>query len=184
LVFPYYDRLSARRQRIYRASDAIKRIEIPDVAALQPLARAIEPALALERREAVEKACQALVDALNAQLATPRVRVVVLARRPNNDAYELQGLYEPMVEERADAINDLTGGVARITVWMRTAQKQQVVKFRTFLRTLLHEVCHHLDYELYKLAETFHTEGFYARESALVRELLNLPGAAAGYAPP
>jgi hypothetical protein len=36
----------------------------------------------------------------------------------------------------------------------------------------VHEVCHHVDYELYKLAETFHTEGFYARESALTRELL------------
>jgi hypothetical protein len=33
-------------------------------------------------------------------------------------------------------------------------------------------MCHHFDYELYKLPETFHTEGFYARESALVRELL------------
>jgi len=57
-------------------------------------------------------------------------------------------------------------------VWMRTAKKENVVKFRTFLRTLLHEVCHHLDYELYKLAETFHTEGFYARESALMRDLM------------
>jgi len=46
------------------------------------------------------------------------------------------------------------------------------VKFRTFLRTLLHEVVHHLDYEHYGLAETFHTEGFYARESALLRDLL------------
>jgi hypothetical protein len=52
----------------------------------------------------------------------------------------------------------------------------QVVKFRTFLRTLVHEVCHHLDYELYKLAETFHTVGFYARESAMVRELLGEAG--------
>jgi len=47
------------------------------------------------------------------------------------------------------------------------------VKFRTFLRTLVHELAHHLDYELYKLAETFHTEGFYARESALMHDLLN-----------
>ena len=64
---------------------------------------------------------------------------------------------------------------------MRTAEKENVVKFRTFLRTLLHEVCHHLDYELYKLAETFHTEGFYARESGLMRELM---GEARDDAPP
>ena len=55
---------------------------------------------------------------------------------------------------------------------MRTAQKKQVVAFRSFLRTVVHEVCHHLDYELYKLPETFHTEGFYKRESALANALL------------
>jgi hypothetical protein len=55
---------------------------------------------------------------------------------------------------------------------MRTAQKKQVVAFKTFLRTLIHEVCHHLDYELFALEETFHTEGFYKRESTLVGALL------------
>jgi hypothetical protein len=91
------------------------------------------------------------------------VIIRVLERRPANSEGELQGLYEP---------DEVTGGAARITVWMRTAQREQVVKFKTFLRTLVHELCHHVDYELYKLAETFHTEGFYARESALTRELL------------
>jgi len=161
--FAYYDRLSAASQRTYRKSDAIRRVEIPDVPALMPLARAIEPALAAASRPAVEKACQALVDGLDSQLRTPPVRVRVLERRPANASGELQGLYEP---------DEVTGGTARITVWMRTAQRVQVVKFRTFLRTLVHEACHHLDYELYKLAETFHTEGFYARESMLMRELL------------
>jgi hypothetical protein len=166
MPFAYYDRLDPERQRIYRKSDALKCIAIPEVAALMPLARAIEAALAEANRAVVEKACQSLVDAANAQLAAPVVRVRVLERRPANSGGELQGLYEP---------DEVTGGVARITVWMRTAQRVQVVKFRTFLRTLVHEVCHHLDYELYKLPESFHTEGFYARESALMRELLGEP---------
>ena len=55
---------------------------------------------------------------------------------------------------------------------MRTAARKDVVAFKTFLRTLIHELCHHLDYELYKLPETFHTEGFYKRESTLVGALL------------
>jgi len=54
---------------------------------------------------------------------------------------------------------------------MRTAQRRQIVAFRTFLRTLLHELCHHLDYELLKLTESFHTEGFYQRESSLLNQL-------------
>ncbi|HUQ28539.1 MAG TPA: hypothetical protein VM051_08105 [Usitatibacter sp.] len=163
MPFAYFDKLSTRSKRTYRKSDAIARVEVPDVATLVPVAEAIAPALAAESVAAVQRTCQALVDALNARLGTPPVVVKVLERRPANSDYELQGLYEP---------DEVTGGRARITVWMRTAKKEQVVKFRTFLRTLLHEVCHHLDYELYQLAETFHTEGFYARESALMRELL------------
>ena len=163
MPFAYYDKLSAASKRTYRRSDGIVRIDVPDIASLMPLARAIEPALAGAKRAEVERACQALVNAINAQLATPRVEVRVLERRPSDSWGELQGLYDP---------DEVTGGAARISVWMRTAQKVQVVKFRTFLRTLLHEVVHHLDYELYKLPETFHTEGFYARESALMRALL------------
>lgn len=49
---------------------------------------------------------------------------------------------------------------SRMKLWMRTAKRRQVVAFKTFLRTLLHEVCHHLDYECLKLKDSFHTEGF------------------------
>ena len=161
--FAYYDTLSPRSKKTYRASDRIERVLVPDVAALQPAARAVGPALEAEDRAAVEQACQALVDGLNARLETPPVVVRVLERRPADETSELQGLYEP---------DEITGGRARITVWMRTARKVQVVKFRTFLRTLIHEVIHHLDYELYGLEETFHTQGFYSRESLLMKELL------------
>ena len=164
--FAYYDNLDADQKRTYRRSDAIRRVEIPDVASLVPLAKSLGPVLASGDRAGVERACQALVDGINARLAAPPVVVKVMERRPANSGGELQGLYDP---------DELTGGTARITVWMRTAQRVQVVKFRTFLRTLLHEVCHHLDYEHYKMPETFHTEGFYARESAMTRELLGEP---------
>jgi len=169
--FAYYENLSPASKRIYRKSDAIHHIAVPDVESLTPRAKAIEASLATHNREAVEQSCQGLVDALNALLETPPIRVCVLERRPSNSEGELQGLYEP---------DEVTGGTARITVWMRTAQREQVVKFRTFLRTLVHEACHHLDYELYHLPETFHTQGFYARESALMRELMGEPPSAAG----
>lgn len=161
--FAYYDRLPANSKRTYRRSDSIERIDVPDVASLVPLAAAIEPVLAAANRAAVERACQALADPVNARLGAPKVIVRVLERRPSNDWGELHGLYEP---------DEVTGGTARISLWMRTAAKEQVVRYRTFLRTLVHELCHHLDYEHFGLAETFHTQGFYNRESALVKELL------------
>lgn len=165
MPFPFYDRLSPARQRIYRASDAISRIDIANIRNMAPQVQQIERALSTANRAATEQACQALVNQLNTQLKTPAVRVKVLERRPSDDYGELHGLYEP----------DNGGKVATVTIWMRTAQKEQVVKFRTFLRTLVHEMCHHFDYEHFRLAETFHTDGFYQRESVLIKELLGEP---------
>jgi hypothetical protein len=98
----------------------------------------------------------------------PPVRLIVLERRPSDDYGELHGLYEPQEGRRR----------ARITVWMRTAAKQQVVAFKSFLRTVVHELLHHLDYELFALEETFHTEGFYKRESSLSNALFAQEAAA------
>ena len=61
-----------------------------------------------------------------------------------------------------------------VEVWMRTAKRGQVVAFKTLLRTLVHELCHHLDYELHGLDNTFHTEGFFRRESSIMRQLVDL----------
>jgi hypothetical protein len=54
---------------------------------------------------------------------------------------------------------------------MRTAQRHDVVKPKTFLRTLMHELGHYLDYALLRLEDSFHTTGFFRRESFLVRTL-------------
>jgi len=64
MPFAYYDRLNAARQRIYRNSDAIERVDLPDLAALRALVPAIETALAAARRADTERACQALVNAV------------------------------------------------------------------------------------------------------------------------
>jgi hypothetical protein len=61
---------------------------------------------------------------------------------------------------------------------MRTARFARVVAFRTFLRTLLQELLHHLDVRFLHLPTSFHTEGFYKRESSLFHQLV--PGAARG----
>jgi len=160
--FSYYSRLTARQQAIYRKSDAIDSVIIPDPAPLMSMVEQIERALSAEDRPATQATSQALLDALTVRLVVPPVDVLVLAKRPELRNGELHGLYEPV--ERGTPI--------RISVWMRTARRKQVVAFRTFLRTLLHEFCHHLDYECYKLHDSFHTEGFYKRESSLLKQLL------------
>jgi len=162
--FAYYDRLSARHKRIYRASDAIVEVPLPDATALAGEVGALRGALAAEDARAVARASGALANGLCRQLGAPAVRVRVLAARPSDDYGELHGLYEPEPPP------------ARITLWMRTAAKRRVVAFKSFLRTLVHELLHHLDYEVFRFEETFHTEGFFKRESSLARQLLGEPG--------
>ena len=105
---------------------------------------AIRAGLAADRRAEVERACQRLVDSLVGGYRVPPVRVRVLAQRPSDEYGELHGLYEPEEDGRP----------ARITVWMRTAARRQVVAFKSFLRTVVHELCHHLDYELFALEDS------------------------------
>jgi hypothetical protein len=168
LPFDYYKRLSARRQSVYRQSDAIARVPLPDPVALQPAAGALAGALKSEDRAVVQNLSQAITDGIVAQLKLPPLRIQVLAVRPSDDWGELHGLYLPEEDGKA----------AKIQLWMRTAKHKRVVAYKSFLRTLLHEICHHLDYELYKFPETFHTEGFYNRESSLLHQLVPAaPGA-------
>jgi hypothetical protein len=161
MPFAYFDRLSAARKVVYLRSDAIERIALPPGPPLTNVVAQIEEELRAERRKQVEAAAQALLSDLTQRLKVPPVRVKVLTVRPSGNWGELHGLYEPEED----------GTSALITVWMRTVARKQVVAFRTFLRTVLHELCHHLDYELYKFPETFHTQGFYKRESNLMTQL-------------
>jgi hypothetical protein len=74
----------------------------------------------------------------------------VLAARPlrvrESWATELFGDYQPRT--------------MLIQVWMRTAVRKDVTSFGTFLSTLCHEFCHHLDFQLFRFADSWNTRGF------------------------
>lgn len=161
MPFPYFARLSARQQKIYLQSDRVGEIRLPEAGLLEPLAGALERALRAEQRKAVELAAGYLARGVTEMLRVPPVTVQVLAVRPRSGWGELHGLY-----------TQGEGRPSRIQVWMRTAAHKRVVAFRTFLRTLVHELGHHLDYHYLKLGDSLHTEGFFRRESSLVRQIL------------
>lgn len=162
MPYAYYARLSRADKSIYRQSDSHEAIELGAASRLRSSVRRLRRSLRREDRIGVETDARALCNALCADLGARPPIVKLLAVRPSHDWGELHGLYEPADGRRR----------ARITVWMRTARHRRVVAFRTFLRTFLHELCHHLDYEVLGLADSFHTEGFFKRESSLFRQLV------------
>lgn len=162
MKFRYYERLNRTQQSVYRQSDAQTAVRLRHPAALRPLVPALAAALESEDRARVEQVTARLVSGLTEDLGIPPLRVQVLAVRPHAQWGELHGLYTSQ-----------PGRPAKIQLWMRTAKQARVVAFRTYLRTLLHEVGHHIDYQLLRLADSYHTEGFYKRESSLFHQLVN-----------
>ncbi len=162
MVFSYYHKLSPEQKRIYRESDAVQAVLLQNAQHLHPLIPQLVSSLENEDQVATEAVCSALASGIAQSFDVPPLRVRVLPVRPSESWGELQGLYVPARGTSA----------AVITLWMRTAKRRRVVAFKSFLRTLLHEICHHLDYEFLKLEESYHTAGFYQRESSLFHQLL------------
>lgn len=161
MPFAYYRGLSRKDRAIYDASDRVSSIALPRAEALHPVVDILRQALERDDRALVEAAATRLVLGITELLAVEPVSVGVLAVRPELRSAELHGLYT-----RDGALRP------RIRVWMRTLRYKRVVAFRTFLRTLLHEVCHHLDYTLLALGDSFHTQGFFSRESSLFKQVV------------
>ncbi len=182
----FYRRLSAPQRREYDRSDERTMLPLRPAPELGRATTEVLTALGTGRPATVRRAAQALADALWRRLAGeprsgPAPTIKVLRTRPRRAGAEFHGLYTQFKDGRSE-----------IKVWMLTAAHGQVVRPRTFLRTLLHEVCHHVDVTLLDLPSSFHTLGFHARESSLVRALersgAEIPGgrspAAAAAKPP
>ncbi len=158
-------RLSAAQRRIYDRSNAVSSIQLrvsPRLAravSLLPVALGGDYPTEGQRRSKVSKVTQVICDEICKAKRIGPPRVLVKGARPIHEADEYHGLY---VSE---------GHSHEITLWMYTAKRRQVVAPRTLLRTLLHEVAHHLDFTVLDLEESFHTDGFFKRESSLVHQL-------------
>ena len=152
-------RLSARQQRAYDRSNGVGAVSVHISPRAARAAQLLEWTLEHADRPRTQRVAQVICDELCQALRVPQLRVDVKAARPSDRRGELHGLYQS------------AGRSQIIHVWMLTAKRGQVVAYRTFLRTLLHEMCHHLDYELLKLGDSFHTDGFFRRESSLVHQL-------------
>ena len=161
MPFPYYDNLSAAQKKIYRKSDAIGSIPLENPGAIHPVVVKLKKSLEDNKRRDVARhssqICRLICEGLNIE---PLI-VKISSKRPSSSTKEYHGLYEWT-----------DGETPLLTVWMKTAAKGQVVAFKSFLRTILHELCHHIDYTHFKLDDSFHTEGFFKRESSLYRQIV------------
>lgn len=141
----------------FRESDQTTTLDLPQDDGPFRIAGSIESGMKAERIAIVRGACAEFLKVASHFYQVPACNVRVLAARPvrvrEHWTTELFGDYAP---------EDMS-----IRVWMRTAVRKEVTSFGTFLSTLCHEFCHHLDFEKFGLLDSWHTRGFY--ECAAVR---------------
>jgi hypothetical protein len=157
----WYGRLPPVLRRVAEASDRVTSLSFRPGAVLVETVTALADTLPAGNPVEVQVLAQRIADGVCTGFGVPKVWVRVAQRRPHDQRGELHGLYTPGVPPARDTI----------TLWMYTAKLAKVVAPRTFLRTLLHELCHHLDYTHLRLRDSLHTQGFYQRESSLFAAL-------------
>lgn len=138
-------------------SDRIRTLDLPQDGALTEIAQRLESAMKADKIRDVRSACTEFLATASDFYKVPPCNVRVLAARPlrtrERGTFELFGDYAP------DSM--------LIRVWMRTAVRKEVTSFGTFLSTLCHEFCHHLDFEKFGFVDSWHTRGFYERAGVL-----------------
>jgi hypothetical protein len=110
---------------------------VPADKRLATIAENIEIAMEAEAIGLVRLACDEFLTSASQFYRVPTCTVRVLGARPlrvrEYSTTELFGDYHPDTKA--------------IRVWMRTAVRKEVTSFGTFLSTLCHEFCHHLDFQ-------------------------------------
>lgn len=146
-------------------SDRTKTLELPEDRRLLSITESIESAMEGGATKDVRCACSEFLQTAASFYQVPACGIRVLAARPlrvrEHATYELFGDYAPET--------------MLIRVWMRTAIRKQVTSFGTFLSTLCHEFCHHLDYQKFGFLDSWHTRGFYERTAALYHFVRGTP---------
>jgi hypothetical protein len=120
----------------YLESDRIRTLDLPQNCGLPTIANSIESAMKAGKTADVRRACAEFLAETLKFYQTPSCDIRVLAARPlrvrENWTIELFRDYHPET--------------MLIRLWMRTAVRKEITSFGTFLNTLCHKFCHHLDF--------------------------------------
>lgn len=159
MPFKYYQNLSPSQKNLYKKSDAIEKLNLKKQDDAKAFVKKLKSVLESEDKKKIKKYIELIAFCICSDLGISAPDIHIKSRRPSSSSEELQGLYE--IEDDKPLI----------TIWMKTYSYKRTVAFKTFLRTFLHELCHHIDFYYFAFSDSLHTEGFFKRESNLFKDI-------------
>jgi hypothetical protein len=157
---------SAQLLAQFTESDRHTSLEVPQDDRLRLRAQAIETSMKSKKRAAVLHACTEFVSVASDFYNIQKPGIRVLAARPLRIR---EGGWS------AELFGDYSPDTMVIRIWTHTPIRRQVTSFGTFLSTLCHEFCHHLDFRRFGFRDSPHTRGFYERTAALYHHARGTP---------
>jgi len=149
----------------YIRSEAMGTIALPPAESVRALAKQLEQALKAENKKQIQALCNQIAEHVSESFGVAPPKVRVLGLRPLEEKkYHVDELF-----------GDYTIQTQLIRLWMRTAVLGKMTSYGTFLSTLCHELCHHLDVVHFNCENTFHTRGFYERSGLLYSHIKDVP---------
>jgi hypothetical protein len=155
----------SRHSAGFLESDRIRTLDLPQDGRLLTISKSIESAMKSGRSADVRHACAEFLAASSRFYNVPDCSIRVLAARP----------LRVREHSTSELFGDYTPETMLIRVWMRTAVRKEITSFGTFLSTLCHEFCHHLDYQKFEFHDSWHTRGFYERAAVLYHHARGTP---------
>ncbi|MHA2073119.1 MAG: hypothetical protein ACW97X_00705 [Candidatus Hodarchaeales archaeon] len=153
----------------YNVSNTSSIEPVPDDLLLQVqlIIKRLAAALAESNDNEINQSSNELVSNLTSLYHLPKIKIHTGGKRIANQNRQILGVHRTRDQGKKTQRSS-------ISVFSRTAKRQQYVKPKTFLRTLVHEFIHHFDrYEL-KLGHEYHTKGFYQRVTTIYNQLKTL----------
>lgn len=149
----------------FDASDRLELVSLPSDGQLAKIAAMIDTAMRTGKIGAVHRGCQEFLGAACDFYRVPSCSIRVLAARP----------LRVREHSTTELFGDYHSDTKVIRVWMRTAIRKDITSFGTFLSTLCHEICHHLDFHKFRFRDSWHTRGFYQRAAMLYHHSRGTP---------
>ena len=104
---------------------------------------------------------QIISDQICEDLNVRKIKIAFHGKQPLSGRRKVLGTYRRGV------------AVTKIQVYQYTAKQLKQIATKTAFETLLHELCHHYDYELLNLTKSIHCAGFFKRISNLKMMLMS-----------
>jgi hypothetical protein len=146
-------------------SDLLQTLPLPNTDELTTVAGAIAIAIKAGDVKQVSRSCDEFLIAASEFYRVASCTVRVFAARP----------LRVRERSRVELFGDYHADTKAIRVWMRTAIRKDLTSFGTFLSTLCHEFCHHLDLHRFGFCDSWHTRGFYQRAAVLYHHATGTP---------